>query len=289
MRAETLLAESASLLRDAGDTNGPMEARWLLSQILHDMPPASHPCTDDDDDELSAATVSAFRRQLTRRLQGEPLQYIMGTTAFHCIELLTGPGVLIPRPETEQLVEIALSVPAAAVCDLCTGSGAIPLAMSKQRPDAVYTGVDISEDALRWAVRNRTRLHADNVTFLRGDLFAPVRGIRYDLITANPPYVSTADYACLERTVRDYEPAVALLGGHDGMDIIRRIVTDAPAHLRPGGTLLLEIGEEQGVAVHDILTRAGFSAPEIRRDYAGKDRFAIAHLTISHHPIPKGA
>ena len=275
MRAESIIADAGRRLRAVGIENGPQEARWLLAGVVE-----SHPICSGGS-ELLPEQMRIFEAQLERRLQGEPLQYVMGTAAFYCIELEVGPGVLIPRPETEQLVELALAHASQGVevLDLCTGSGAIALAMAACRPDSHFTGVDISPEALAYARRNQQRLQLANVEFLEGDLFAPLSPPRrFGLITANPPYVSQADYEGLERVVRDYEPALALLGGQDGLDLIRRILDGAGRFLQPGGWLLSEIGEEQGEAVRALALKAGFGQVQIRLDYSEKPRFLVAQI-----------
>ncbi|MBO4344421.1 MAG: peptide chain release factor N(5)-glutamine methyltransferase [Victivallales bacterium] len=304
MNTETTIAEGARLLEAAGIENGRQEARWLMSQLMCEIPPCSVPCPAD----LPEWLLEEYDRRLRRRVGGEPLQYIMGSAEFYNVELLVGPGVLIPRPETEQLVEIALTLAenaltlaengeaqdssvaahscavggsvaahSCAVCDLCTGSGAIALAIAKALPGATVTGIDISAAALAYAQKNKERLALANVSFLHGDLFAPLpAGSRFGLITANPPYVSEGDYAALEPVVRDYEPALALLGGKDGLDVLRRIAATARDYLLPGGVFISEIGDEQGLAAKQLFEENGFKKVEIRRDYSGKERFAIA-------------
>ena len=272
MRAETSIAEAGQRLVDAGISNGSQEARWMLGGLLS----ASQPCCGGS--EIPLEVLKVFEEQVERRANGEPLQYIMGTAAFHCVELAVGPGVLIPRPETEQLVEIALRHcdEKADVLDLCTGSGAIALAMARQRPQARFTGVDISEEALKYARQNKAALGLNNVEFLQGDLFAPLpSGTLYSLITANPPYVSEADYAGLDAVVHDYEPRLALVAEEDGLAVIRRIAMGAGRYLRPGGVLISEIGDEQGSRAVEIFEKEGFKEVRVLADYSGLDRFVI--------------
>jgi release factor glutamine methyltransferase len=259
---------------DAGNcSNAQQEARWMLDQIrevfkLHagadTLPPAAQHSLDD---------------LLQRRINGEPLQYLLGNTEFHCLELLVGPGVLIPRPETEILVEEALRLYPGygIVCDLCTGSGAIALAMAKNLPQTTFMACDLSEQALHWARLNQQKNHLHNVTFFHGDLFQPFPlEARFSLLTANPPYVSRQEYAELPSVVRDYEPELALLSGEDGLDLLRRIIREAPEYLLPDAWMLLEIGSTQGNAVRDLLLHDHWREVRIRKDYAGHDRIAIA-------------
>ena len=272
MRAETMIAEAGQRLVDAGISNGSQEARWMLGEIVS----ASQPCCGGC--ELPLDVQRTFEGQVERRVHGEPLQYVMGTAAFHCIELAVGPGVLIPRPETEQLVEIALKHCGenAQVLDLCTGSGAIALAMAKQRPKAHFTGVDISEEALAYACKNKAALRLDNVEFLQGDLFAPLQTeTRYALITANPPYVSETDYTGLEAVVHDYEPRLALVADEDGLAVIRRIAERAVDYLLSGGCVISEIGDEQGSRAAEIFKKTGLEKVQVLADYSGHDRFVI--------------
>ena len=277
MDTETCISEGVALLAAAGIDNARQEARWLFFQLMCKMPPCSTPCPSDLPDWL----IDDFDRQLKRRANGEPLQYIMGSAEFYNVELLVGPGVLIPRPETEQLVEIALKhLKGTKVCDLCTGSGAIALAIAKERPDVMVTGIDISSEALSYAQRNKEQLGLKNASFILGDIFAPLpRDSKFSLITANPPYVTSAEYEHLAPVVHDYEPALALLGGVDGLDILRRIAASAKEFLEPGGTLISEIGEEQGTNARRLFEENGFAKVVIAKDYSEKDRFLIAVTT----------
>ncbi|MBR4676356.1 MAG: peptide chain release factor N(5)-glutamine methyltransferase [Victivallales bacterium] len=273
MRAETMIADAGQCLVDAGISNGRQEARWIMGGIVSVLSPCCGGC------ELSVEVQKAFEKQVERRVQGEPLQYVMGSAAFHCIELAVGPGVLIPRPETEQLVELALKqCPAnAEVLDLCTGSGAIALAMAMQRPNARFTGVDISEEALCYARQNKSRLGTLNVEFLQGDLFAPLpAGTKYTLVTANPPYVSEKDYDNLEPVVRVYEPRQALLAEENGLAVLRRIAEGVGRVLVDGGFVISEIGDEQGRAVKTIFQEANLQNVQVLKDYSEKDRFVVA-------------
>jgi release factor glutamine methyltransferase len=274
MNTETCIAEGAVLLEKAGIDNGRQEARWLMSQLMCEIPPCSVPCPADLPQWLS----EEFKKRLQRRANGEPLQYIMGSAEFYNVELLVGPGVLIPRPETEQLVEIALKhLKGNTVCDLCTGSGAIALAIAKELPETTVTGIDISAKALSYAQRNKAQLGIKNATFILGDLFAPLPpDSKFSLITANPPYVTTSEYEHLDSIVHDYEPALALIGGEDGLDVLRRIAASAKGFLEPSGTLISEIGEEQGASASELFRKHGFSKVETVKDYSEKERFIIA-------------
>ena len=192
---------------------------------------------------LTAEVRTRAESFLARRLSNEPWQYIFGHAPFRILELAVGPGCLIPRPETEYSVDLMLDgLPyGASVCELGAGSGAISLALASERPDLKVVGVELSQDALKWAELNLKKLALPNVTFLHGDLFAPVAGRTFDLIAANLPYIPDGDRGKLPPNVRDYEPAEALFGGFDGLDVIARALEESPAFLNPGGRIFFEL------------------------------------------------
>ncbi|HUO80182.1 MAG TPA: peptide chain release factor N(5)-glutamine methyltransferase [Steroidobacteraceae bacterium] len=227
------------------------------------------------DRPLGAAEAGAFEALLARRERGESVAYLLGRREFWTLTLEVGPGVLVPRPETELIVEIALAAlagrPAPAVLDLGTGSGAIGLAIARERPDAAVDLVDASAAALAIAERNRAGLGLGNVRLLAGDWFGAVPGRRYDLIAANPPYLA-ADDPHLGSAELGHEPALALVAGPSGLEALAAIGAAAPAHLVPGGRLVLEHGATQGAAVRALLAGAGFVAVATRRDLAGHER-----------------
>ena len=276
MRIATAMSEARRRLEEGGVENAVQEAGWLVSQLLGDNPVAI-PCSSGA--EFPPHLQAELDRRVKRRLDGEPLQYIMGDVDFHCVNLFVGPGVLIPRPETEQLVDIALDHLAidGPVLDLCTGSGAIALAIAASRPSRDIYGTDISPQALEWAEKNRRKLHADNLTLLEGDLFQPLQpNLQFALITANPPYVSPNEYETLEPVIKDHEPRLALVAEDDGMAVLCRIAEEAQARLLPDGWLICEIGDQQGPRMADILGNLHYSIVMVQKDYAGHDRFAIA-------------
>jgi release factor glutamine methyltransferase len=225
-----------------------------------------------DTDALTEAQAAAFEALLARRLAGEPVAYILGEREFYGRPFRVTPATLIPRPETEHLIEAALARgPAAArVLDIGTGSGCIAVTLKLERPDWQVTAIDLSSEALAVARGNGARLGAE-VEWRHSDLFAALAGRTFDLIASNPPYVAEADPHMAEGDVR-FEPRTALTSGMDGLDAIRAIVKQAPAHLTTGGWLLLEHGWDQGEAVGRLLAETGFEAVFLERDLAGQAR-----------------
>ncbi len=215
---------------------------------------------------------------LARRLSGEPIAYIVGRREFFGLEFITTPAVLIPRPETELLVELALArIPQNQPCkvlDLGTGSGAIAISIAKNRPLATVTAVDQSLAALAVARENAARLEVPNLRLLHSNWFSALEDEVFDLIVSNPPYVEAADPHLLQGDVR-FEPLSALASGADGLDDIRRIAAAALQHLKPGGWLLFEHGYNQGEGCREILRQQGFSAVETIRDLAGLERVSL--------------
>ena len=230
------------------------------------------------DDGIAAAEAARFTALVERRAAGEPVAYLTGSRGFWTLELAVTPATLVPRPETELLVELALErIPAdaeARVADLGTGSGAIALAIAKERPRARVLATDAREAALEVARGNARRNRIGNVEFRHGDWLAPLHGERFDLIASNPPYIALGDPHLDEGDLR-FEPPSALSSGSDGLDAIRAIARAAPAHLRAGGWLLLEHGWEQGGAVRALLHEAGFAEVATERDLEGRDRVTL--------------
>ena len=225
------------------------------------------------DEPLSAETALRYAGLLERRRLGEPIAYLTGRREFWSLELDVSPAVLIPRPDTELLVEWALQrikpLTAPAVADLGTGSGAIALAIAHERPDARVVATDQSAEALMQARHNARRLNLERIEFRAGDWLEPLAGERFDLIASNPPYFAEGDphLAALR-----YEPRRALTAGPDGLSDLRRIAAAARACLKPGASLLLEHGAEQGSAVRALLQQLGYAAVETRRDLSGLER-----------------
>ena len=267
------MTEVRHALSDATRTIGErVDAELLLQHALGR--PASWLFAHADD-VLTREQERLFAALVQRRCAGEPVAYIVGRRGFWSLELEVTPATLIPRPETERLVELALQrLPgesAFRVLDLGTGSGAIAMAIASERPDASVVASDASDKALDVARRNARRLSLSHVAFVQGDWFAPVAGHRFDLIVSNPPYIEADDPHLALGDLR-FEPASALASGADGLDAIRRIVGDAPVHLVPGGWLLFEHGWNQGEACRALLTAAGFAEVFTAQDLEQRDR-----------------
>lgn len=227
--------------------------------------------------EVPGELAERFAASLARRRLGEPVAYIVGRQGFWSLDLEVAPHTLIPRPDTELLVETALALlpPAPAqVLDLGTGSGAIALALAAERPAWRLTGVDRVEEAVSLAERNRSRLGLANARFHSSHWFSALTGLGYRMIVGNPPYIAAGDHHLGEGDVR-FEPLSALVAGSDGLDDIRLIVAQAGDHLEPGGWLLLEHGFDQAEAVRSLLRAAGFTAVESRRDLGGHGRVSF--------------
>ena len=223
---------------------------------------------------VEPAAVGRYRALIERRARGEPLAYLTGIREFWSLPLRVSRAVLVPRPETELLVERALALRAVSegrVVDLGTGSGAIALALARERPHWRVTATDISLEALAVARANAAELQLTHIDFRHGSWFAPLAAARFDLIVSNPPYVA-ADDAVLEDPALAHEPRLALTPGADALRCLREIARDAPQHLEPGGWLLLEHGAAQAAAVRQELVLAGCRSVRSHRDLAGHER-----------------
>ena len=230
--------------------------------------------------ELEAEQLERYQVMLVRRQAGEPVAYILGQQGFWSLELEVASHTLIPRPDTELLVETVLALlPAtpAALLDLGTGTGAIALALASERPAWRLTGVDRVVEAVALAERNRARLNLNNASFSESHWFSALTGQRYQLIVSNPPYIAADDRHLAEGDVR-FEPSSALVAGADGLDDIRLIIQQAPNYLQAGGWLLLEHGFDQAAAVRELLSARGFSAVESRRDLGGHERISLGRF-----------
>lgn len=229
---------------------------------------------------VSSEAAKAYNGYLQRRRAGEPVAYILGQQGFWTLDLEVASDTLIPRPDTELLVETALALlPAtlAKVLDLGTGTGAIALALASERPAWQVIAVDRVDAAVALAERNRARLQLANVKVLRSHWFAALGAQRFELIISNPPYIAAADPHLAAGDVR-FEPASALVSGADGLDDIRTIISHAPKHLEAGGWLMLEHGYNQAEAVRGLLAAAGFDDVESRIDLGGHQRISLGRL-----------
>ena len=235
------------------------------------------------DQPLGDPELASYRGLVQRRIAGESVAYILGRKEFWSLDLQVDARVLVPRPDTETLVEQALellkAMPAKGrpprVADIGTGSGALALALKKERPGDEVFAVDVSPDALEVARGNATRLGLD-ITFLQGDLVSPLAG-PFDLIASNPPYIPSQDIAGLSPEVRR-EPSLALDGGADGLLLVRRLASEARKILAPGGALAMEIGAGQAASVMEILRGEGYAGIGARRDLAGIERVVFGRL-----------
>lgn len=231
------------------------------------------------DRPLMAPELARYKELLQARWTGRPTAYLLGEREFYGTSFLVDERVLIPRPDTETLVEVALRrtedhPEANLALDLCTGSGCVAIALSQKRPEWSILATDLSPDALTVARENGQRAGVDSrLTLLLGDLFAAVPSEqRFLLITANPPYIPSADVLELDKGIRDFEPRLALDGGLDGFDIIARIIGEAPAWLAPSGTLALEVGFDQAERTESLFIEAGFEDILRHHDYGGHER-----------------
>lgn len=271
----------ASLLRNAELPDSPtarLDVELLLAAALGKPRSFLHTWPERI---VSTEAAQTFDGYLQRRRAGEPVAYILGQQGFWNIDLEVATHTLIPRPETEMLVETALELLPGAIphrlLDLGTGTGAIALSLAKDRPQWNVTAVDRVQEAVALAERNRQRLHLDNAQVLTSHWFSAVEGRRFDLILSNPPYIASNDPHLVEGDVR-FEPSSALVSGSDGLDDLRLIVSQAPAHLEPGGWLLLEHGYDQGAAVRELLSRHGFEQIQTRRDLGEHERITFGRV-----------
>jgi release factor glutamine methyltransferase len=282
-KALELTRKAATVFEERGFDNARLEAELLLSGVLgvKRLELYLHP-----ERPLTSAELELFRAAVRRRLRREPLQYVLGTASFRRLELAVDPRVLIPRPETEVLVGLVLDWAGSGqdgrggrVLDVGTGSGAIALSLAAEGTFEGVVATDISGDALDVARANAERTGlTGQVEFRQGDLLEAVgSGERFVAIVSNPPYVGESDRAGLQPEVRDFEPALALFAGADGLAVVSRLVTAAQQHLEPGGLLALELGAGQGEAVLALIRGAGGYVEErIVSDLAGRQRFALA-------------
>ncbi len=275
-----LLRETAARFEQCGIPDPMVDAALLMSHLT------GRPMLElrlDSAHEPDAETLAAYEALCSRRMSREPLQYILGTQPFLGRMMRVDSRVLIPRPETELLCEHAIAalkrLPSPTALDLCCGSGCIAVSLALEAPHAQIHACDLSGDALD-VTRLNAQAHGARLTLHQGDLFDAVRGLSFDVIVSNPPYIASAECSALQQEVLR-EPLMALDGGADGYDFYRRIARDAPRFLKRGGTLLLEVGFSQAEHVARLLRETGFARIAIERDLQQVDRMVIASLGAS--------
>jgi release factor glutamine methyltransferase len=277
----SLLGAAADHLRSRGFDEARLHVELLLAHVLRLTRMGLYLQFDRP---LTSTEVVAFKELFRRRLAHEPLQYILGETAFMGLTLAVSRDVLVPRPETELLVERAMAFAnarggAVSVLDACTGSGCIAIAIAHFLPGAVVTGIDISEAALAVARENAGRLVPGRVELTAADLLGePLPGRSFDLIVSNPPYVSAGEFEELEPEVREFEPRIATTDGADGLTFHRRLAVLARDRLTPGGAVMVETGFGQATQVAELFAAAGLTGVCITPDYAGIPRVVEGRL-----------
>ncbi len=314
MNALEQLRFARELLKSSGIEDADREAELIISHCLG----ISRAILYKDNPDITEEILLKMNEILKRKAKREPLQYILGYTEFYGLKIKLGPGVLIPRPETELLVEEAVKLlkiqeippltpplnkggirggELLGILDLCTGSGCIALALAKEFPDAEVYGTDTSEIAINYAKENAGINKINNITFLRGDLFNPIErhlkshpekssgsNLKFDLIISNPPYIKKNDIKDLQPEIKYWEPLEALDGGEDGLDYYRMIIKQARNYLKEHGFLMFEIGISQAEAVKKIAVDAGFVDISLMKDYAGIERIFFAKKDKRTHP-----
>lgn len=270
-----ILDKSTRFLKEKGVESPRLSAELLISAFLK--------CRRLDlylnfDKPLTEAETDGLRQWVVRRGKREPIQYITGSCEFFGLNFEVNPSVLIPRPETETLVETVVDDyrerGAVSCLDLCTGSGAIAVAVRKKLPGTVVAASDISPAALEVARRN-AEANGVEIEWVLSDLFAGLQGRRFDVIVSNPPYCVKSVIPSLQPEVRDHEPLLALDGGEDGLDACRLILSAVPKHLNPSGRLYLEAGEDQMGRLAELGERNGLKSMTVLKDLAGKERIAV--------------
>lgn len=275
---------AAIQLSGAGITNARRDAEALLSHLIRKNRAwlITH-----GDDALDDEWRGLFKDTIQRRAKREPLQYIIGSQEFWGLEFMVTPEVLIPRPETELIIEATLAIihdrnRPARIIDLCTGSGCIAVSLAKELPVARILAIDKSAKALAVAKENAAQHGvSDRIRFLEGDLFHPLEELDWyglvDIIASNPPYVQSGDLDTLQPEVRDYEPEMALIAGPEGTELAAIIINTAPAYLKKTGALIMEMGLGQAEALREMAGKTGaYTTPEIMKDLAGIERVIVA-------------
>jgi release factor glutamine methyltransferase len=277
------LDHATRVLSEAGVVDARRDAGTLLMDVLQR---DRAYLLVHDEVMIAKNEYEQYFNAVTRRAAGEPLQYITGRQQFYGLEFEVTRDVLIPRPETELLVESAIEFlkdsPSPLVCDVGTGTGCIPISILHERSDANAVALDVSPAALKVAERNARRHGvASRMTFVNSNCFDALRAksdSRFDLIVSNPPYVTERDFSGLQREVRLYEPGLALLGGLDGLDIVRRLLTESPEFLKPAGGLLFEIGYNQHESVRALVNSEVWTFIDIHEDLQGIPRIVALRL-----------
>jgi release factor glutamine methyltransferase len=272
------LLQSATEANQLSDSPG-LDCELLLCFVLGVDPSYSKTWPER---QVSDDHLAQFDELLQRRIKGEPVAYLIGSQGFWSLDLEVSPATLIPRPETELLVEVALelSLPEqASVLDLGTGTGAIALALATERSHWKVCAVDLQQQAVYLAERNRQRYQLNNVRLFASNWFDAIPAQRFDLIVSNPPYIEAGDPHLSQGDVR-FEPASALVSGDDGLDDLRLVCSQSVDYLADGGWLLLEHGFDQGAAVRELLERAGFNSVETRPDLNGCERITLGRYHL---------
>lgn len=281
-------------MREAG-----MKTAWLDAEVLlcHVLGVGKAQMYANSHAEVSGGEMERFRGCLKRRMAHEPVAYITGEKEFWSLDFFINSAVLIPRPETELLVEVAVKLmenrrdaALVKVLDIGTGCGALAISLARELASARIWAVDVSAAALEVARKNCARHGVDKrIHLLQGDLFEPVAGLRFDLILSNPPYIRSSELSNLAEEIRLWEPIGALDGGVDGLNFYREMVRDAHNYLNPKGHMALEIGAEMGDAVAALIDSVGqYGSLSIKQDYAGKDRVIIAANAALGEPVKRG-
>ncbi len=264
------------ILESENITDAKIDA-WLLLSYVSELTRAQYFLKQND--QIDELILYKYKDVLLMRAKHTPLQHITGEQDFMGLTFWVNENVLIPRQDTETLVEEALKVipTGSHILDLCTGSGCVIISLAARGQGITGIGVDISEKAIEVARENAHRLVGQKVVFEKGDLWQPVTG-KFNAIVSNPPYIPSAEVEKLETEVKDHEPRLALDGTEDGLFFYREITAHAAEYLNDGGWLLVEIGYDQGQAVHDLFVAGGFKDVEVIKDLPGKDRVVKGHL-----------
>lgn len=293
MTAIDKFKDVTAFLKLAGIGDAPKEAELIITEALK----ISKTELYSRSLSISKGISELIDNYVLRRVQGEPLQYIIGHVDFYGIKISVGKGVLIPRPVTELLVQETIKIlmiyslrykdkeiaeykiqdSKFKILDLCTGSGCIAIAIAKHFPNSNVYGVDISERAIKYAIKNAKDNNITNVHFIEGDLFKTLDSHDFDCIVSNPPYIKSSEIVNLQREIRDYEPLEALDGGEDGLKFYRRIFKESPRFLKRDGLLIIELGINQAIDISKLATSSGFRNVRFIRDYSGIERIFIGN------------